>query len=30
VCGALLTIVAVYIGSIRPPKKANATLPEAT
>lgn len=30
VCGALLTIVAVYIGSIRPPKNANATLPEAT
>ncbi|MNP77497.1 EamA-like transporter family protein [compost metagenome] len=30
VCGALLTIVAVYIGSVRPPKKADAALPEAT
>jgi hypothetical protein len=30
VCGALLTILAVYIGSIRPSKKANSALPEAT
>ncbi|WP_152222268.1 DMT family transporter [Pseudomonas sp. SCB32] len=30
VCGALLTILAVYIGSIRPPKKADPALPEAT
>ncbi|HHK4195382.1 TPA: hypothetical protein ACQTW4_006335 [Pseudomonas aeruginosa] len=28
--GALLTILAVYIGSIRPPKKADPALPEAT
>jgi drug/metabolite transporter (DMT)-like permease len=29
ICGALVTIFAVYIGSIKPPEKAHP-LPEAT
>ena len=29
ICGALLTILAVYIGSLKPPEKMSSTLPDA-